>query len=349
MKKILITGSSGLVGSEAVSFFHKKKFKIYALDNDLRGKLFGREHSTNRIKIFQKKNFSNIQFLNISIENYKNLSKIFKKNKFDLIIHAAGQPSHDWSAKDPILDFKVNALGTLNLLELSRIYCPKVVFIFTSTNKVYGDSPNYLRGIKELKTRYEIFNKKKLFSINEKLSIDNTKHSPFGASKASADLMVQEYGKYFGLRSAVFRCGCITGPSHRGAKLHGFLSYLVKCIVKNKKYEIYGYKGKQVRDNIHSYDLIKMFWYFYLKPAYGEIYNAGGGRKNSISILETIALVNKINKGKWNNFVIKKKPRIGDHIWYITNFSKFQKKFKKWKIKYNIKKIIQQLIQENTK
>jgi CDP-paratose 2-epimerase len=347
MKKILITGSSGLVGSEAVDFFYKKKFKIYALDNDLRAKLFGSKSSTKKIKNYQKKKYKNILFFNNNVENFYGLQKIFAANKFDLIIHTAGQPSHDWSAKDPVFDFKINALGTINLLELTRKYCPKAVFIFTSTNKVYGDLPNYLKGIKELKSRYEIYKNKKLFSIDESFSIDNSKHSPFGVSKTSADLMVQEYGKYFALKSAVFRCGCITGPNHRGAKLHGFLSYLVKCIVNNNKYEIYGYKGKQVRDNIHAYDLVNMFWHFYLKPGYGEIYNAGGGRKNSISIKETIDLVNKISKVKWNNFSIKKKPRSGDHIWYVTNFSKFKKKYKEWKIKYNIKSIIEQLVLEN--
>jgi len=346
-KKVLITGSSGLVGSEAVDFFYKKKFKIYALDNDLRGKLFGSSASTEKIKKYQKKKYKNIYFFKKDIRNFHELKKIFSLNTFDLIIHAAGQPSHDWSAKDPLLDFKINALGTANLLELTRKYCPKAVFIFTSTNKVYGDLPNYLSGIKELKSRYEVYKNKKLFSIDENFSIDNSKHSPFGVSKVSADLMVQEYGKYFELKSAVFRCGCITGPNHKGAKLHGFLSYLVKCIISNHKYEICGYKGKQVRDNIHAYDLVNMFWHFYLKPGYGEIYNAGGGRQNSISIIETINLVNKINKSNWKNFTITKKNRLGDHIWYVTNFYKFKKKFKNWKIKYNIKDIIHQLILEN--
>jgi len=312
----------------------------------LRAKLFGKEYSTNIIKKFQKKNYKKIHFLNISIEKHTNLIKIFKKNKFDLIIHAAGQPSHDWSAKDPILDFKVNALGTLNLLELTRKYCLQAVFIFTSTNKVYGDLPNYLNGIKELQNRYEVFIKSKPFAIDEKFSIDDSKHSPFGVSKTSADLMVQEYGKYFKLKTGIFRCGCITGPAHQGAQLHGFLSYLVKCIMNNKKYEIYGYKGKQVRDNIHSYDLVNMFWHFYKKPGFGEIYNAGGGRENSVSILETINLVNKLSKGNWKNFKLNKAPRIGDHIWYITDYTKFKKKYKKWSIKFDIKTIIKQLIEK---
>jgi CDP-paratose 2-epimerase len=348
MKTVLITGSSGLVGSAAVDFFYKKKFRIFALDNDFRGKIFGKNHSTNIIKKYQQKNYSNIIFLNQDIAKIKEMKKIFQYAKFNLIIHAAGQPSHDWSAKDPLLDFNVNAVGTLNLLELTRKNSPKATFIFTSTNKVYGDLPNYLKGLKELPTRYEVYQNKKLFSISENFSIDNSKHSPFGVSKTSADLMVQEYGRYFNLKTGVFRCGCITGPNHQGAELHGFLSYLVKCIVTNKNYTIHGYKGKQVRDNIHSEDLVNMFWHFYHQPGYGEIYNAGGGRENSISILETINLVNKISKKNWNNFKIKKKNRSGDHIWYVTNFNKFKKKFPNWKIKYSNEDIIEQIIWANT-
>ena len=347
MKKVLITGSSGLVGSAAVDFFHKKKFKIFALDNDLRGKIFGKACSTDKIKKYQQEKYSNIVFLRQNIANFNEIKKTFENTKFDLIIHAAGQPSHDWSAKDPILDFSINAVGTLNLLELTRKNSPKAIFIFTSTNKVYGDLPNYLKNIKELPTRYEVYENKKLFSIDENFSIDNSKHSPFGVSKASADLMVQEYGRYFNLQTAVFRCGCITGPNHQGAELHGFLSYLVKCITSNKSYTIYGFKGKQVRDNIHSEDLVDMFWYFYNKPGYGEIYNAGGGRKNSISILEAINLVNQITKKKWNNFKVNKESRSGDHIWYISNYKKFNKKFPTWKIKHSNEDIIEQIIKKN--
>jgi CDP-paratose 2-epimerase len=344
MKKALITGSSGLVGSEAVDFFYKKKFKIYAIDNDLRSLLFGNNASTVSVKNIQKKKYQNTIFLNISITNYKKLENLFAQNKFDIIIHAAGQPSHDWSAKNPIFDFKINALGTLNLLELSRKYCPRTTFIYTSTNKVYGDKPNFIKGLKELDTRYEVFRKKKLFSIDESFSLDGSTHSPFGVSKTSGDLYVQEYGRYFGLKTGVFRCGCITGPNHKGAELHGFLSYLVKCVVYDKHYKIFGYKGKQVRDNIHSKDLIEMFWHFYQNPGYGDIYNAGGGRKNSISILEAIDLINQIAGKKWKNFSFQHEHRIGDHVWYVTNYEKFSKKYPYWKIKYSNKKIIEQII-----
>ena len=345
MKKILITGSSGLIGSEAVIFFLKKKFKVYGIDNDLRSQLFGKKYSTKKFIKNQLK-FTNFNFFNVDLVNYKNTEKIFKKFKFDLIIHTAGQPSHDWSAKDPVLDFKINALATVNLLQLTKLYCPKAVFIFTSTNKVYGDlNKSNFKNIKELPLRYEVFGKKnKLFAINEKFTIDNSTHSPFGVSKTSADLMVQEYGRYFNIKSATFRCGCITGPNHQGAELHGFLSYLVKCVITNKFYKIYGYKGKQVRDNIHSYDLVKMFWEFYKKPGYGEIYNAGGGRKNSISILEAINLINKLTKNNYKNYKVVNKNRKGDHIWYVTDFSKFKNKYKKWKITKDIKTTILEII-----
>lgn len=347
MNKVLITGSSGLIGSEAVDFFYKKKFKIFALDNDLRAKLFGKNYSTNNIKKYQKEKYKNINFINIDIINKKKIENLFKKNKFDLIIHAAGQPSHDWSAKDPILDFNVNAVGTLNLLEMTRNYSPEAVFIFTSTNKVYGDTPNKLKGYVEKKSRFEVIRNKKLYSIDESMSIDYSKHSPFGVSKTSADLMVQEYGKYFGIKSVSFRCGCLTGPRHQGAELHGFLSYLIKCIVKGNHYNIYGYKGKQVRDNIHSYDLVNMFWHYFQNPGYGEVYNAGGGRENSISILETISIVNKILNKKWDKYTFINEARKGDHKWYITNFNKFQKKFKSWKLKYTNLDIIDQIIRSN--
>jgi len=349
MKKILITGSSGLVGSETVDFFAKKNFKIYAVDNDLRSFLFGKKSSTLPIKKIQKEKYSNIFFLNIDIVNFKKLKKIFKGNVFDIIVHTAGQPSHDWSAKDPILDFKVNALGTLNLLELTRAYSPNATFIYTSTNKVYGDNPNFFKGLKELKTRYEVFNGKKLYSVNENLSIDRSTHSPFGASKVSGDLYVQEYGKYFGLKTVCFRCGCITGPNHKGAELHGFLSYLVKCIIEDKSYQIFGYKGKQVRDNIHSRDLVEMFWLFYNNPGYGEVYNAGGGRQNSISILEAIKLTNQITSKNWSKFTITKNNRVGDHIWYITDNTKFKKKYPNWKIKIDNASIIEQIFIEMRK
>lgn len=344
MKKVLITGSSGLVGSECLDFFHKKKFRIYALDNDYRSKFFGKLSSTLKLKKFQKQKYKDVRFINKNLLNYRFLEDFFKNTKLDLIIHTAAQPSHDWSAKDPILDYKVNALATIYLLDLTRKYSPDAVFIHTSTNKVYGDKPNMLTGLRELSKRYEVFNKNKLFSINEEMSIDNSMHSPFGASKTSADIIAQEYGKYFGIKTGIFRCGCITGPNHQGAELHGFLSFLIKCMVQNIDYNIYGYKGKQVRDNIHSKDLTNMFWQYFLNPGYGEVYNAGGGRKNSISILEAIDKINYLGNLKWNKFKTQKKARSGDHIWYITDFTKFKKKFPSWKIQYSNDLIIEQIV-----
>ncbi|MCX6763567.1 MAG: NAD-dependent epimerase/dehydratase family protein, partial [Candidatus Moranbacteria bacterium] len=252
MKKALITGSGGLIGSESVRFFAKKGFEIHGIDNNMREYFFGKEASTKWATDELKKTIGNYHHYKVDIRDNKAIEKIFKKNKFDLIIHTAAQPSHDWAAKEPFTDFSVNANGTLVMLENFRKYCPKAVFIYTSTNKVYGDTPNSLPLV-ELKTRWEI-DKKHPFrkGIDESMSIDQTKHSIFGVSKLAADVMVQEYGRYFNLKTAIFRGGCLTGPNHSGAELHGFLAYLGKCIATGKEYKIFGYKGKQVRDNIHS-------------------------------------------------------------------------------------------------
>ena len=276
------------------------------------------------------------------------MEKLFKKykKKISLIIHCAAQTSHDYGKNFPIIDFNVNATGTLNLLELTKKYCYEAKFIFMSTNKVYGDNPNKLK-VFEKKNRWELKKSDKYFrGIDEKFPIDDCTHSFFGVSKTYADLIVQEYGKNVGLKTVCFRGGCITGPNHSGAKLHGFLSYLVKLSLKNKKYNIIGYKGKQIRDNLHSFDLVNCFWEFYKKPREGEIYNIGGGRYSNCSILEALQIVEKIK-----NIKIKKRfynlPRVGDHIWYISNLSKFKKHYPKWKQKYNTLKIIEELIDKN--
>ena len=280
MSIVLITGSSGLVGSESVDFFSQKGFDVIGIDNNLRRFFFGDEGSTNKIKNSLLKKNKNFKNYNVDIRNYVAVEKIFKKYKknISLIIHCAAQPSHDYAKNFPIMDFNINATGSLNLLELTKNYCPDAPFIFMSTNKVYGDNPNFLPLV-EKKTRWEIKNSHKFKSgIDETMSIDNCTHSFFGASKSYADLIVQEYGKNVGLKTTCFRAGCITGPNHSGAKLHGFLSFLVKASMQNKKYTLIGYKGKQVRDNIHSQDLVSCFWEFYKKPTSGEIYNTGGGR-----------------------------------------------------------------------
>ena len=272
MKKALITGSAGLIGSESAKFFANLGFEIHGIDNDMRKYFFGKEASTAwSLRNLKEQLKDKYTHYDIDIRDSKKLIEVFDKNKFDLIIHTAAQPSHDWAAKEPITDFTINALGTLYLLENFRKYCPEAVFIFTSTNKVYGDIPNSLPLI-ELETRFELPKNHTYYKgIDESMSIDNSMHSIFGASKVAADVMVQEYGKYFGLKTAIFRGGCLTGPDHSGAKLHGFLAFLIKCIARGEKYTIFGYKGKQVRDNIHSYDLVNAFYHFYKKPRKGEV------------------------------------------------------------------------------
>ena len=344
MSIVLITGSCGLVGSESVEFFYKKGFVILGIDNNSRKKFFGETASINWKKNELIKKYKYYRHFNLDIRKYKPLERIFKKykNKISLIIHAAAQPSHDYAKTKINLDFEINAIGTLNLLELTKKYCFKVPFIFMSTNKVYGDNPNKLSLI-EKKKRWEVNNKKYWNGIDENFSIDNCTHSFFGVSKSYGDLLIQEYGKNIGLKTVTFRAGCITGSNHSGAKLHGFLSFLVKSCLKNKKYSIIGHKGKQVRDNIHSSDLINCFWEFYKKPTSGEIYNIGGGRYSNCSILEAIEIIEKeLNIKIKKKFV--KKSRVGDHIWYISNNKKFMKKYPKWKQKFNIRRIILDLI-----
>ena len=345
MKIALITGSCGLVGSESTVYFANKGFKVIGIDNNFRKVFFGKDGDILWIKKKLKKNYKNYTHLNIDIRNYKSLEKIFKKykNKINLIIHAAAQPSHDWAKNKPYVDFDINAKGTLNLLELTKIYSSRTPFIFMSTNKVYGDNPNLLPLI-EKKTRWEISNSNEnKFGIDESMSIDNCTHSFFGTSKSYADLIVQEYGKNIGLKTVCFRAGCITGPNHSGAKLHGFLSYLVKISLIKKKYTILGYKGKQVRDNIHSSDLVECFWEFYKKPTSGQVYNIGGCRFSNCSIIEALNYVEKKTKINIKK-TFKKQNRVGDHIWYISNMKKFKKHYPKWSQKYNTQRILDELI-----
>jgi len=345
MSLAIITGSSGLVGSESVNFFCDKGFDVIGIDNNLRKFFFGNDGSTLWIKKNLQKRNKKFKHLNLDIRNYDGLEKLFGKykQKISVIIHCAAQPSHDYGKKFPFLDFHVNATGTLNLLELTKKFCPHAPFIFMSTNKVYGDNPNNLKII-EKKKRWELKKTDKNFKgIDENFSIDNSTHSFFGVSKTYADLIVQEYGKNVGLKTVCFRGGCITGPNHSGAKLHGFLSYLVKASLVNKKYSLIGYKGKQVRDNLHSHDLVNCFWEFYKKPRYGEVYNMGGGRFSNCSIIEALDLVENLCNIRIKRELIKT-PRVGDHIWYISNLNKFKKHYPKWKQKYNTKKIIEELV-----
>ena len=341
-KTVLVTGSAGLIGSEAVRFFAQKGFKIIGIDNDARKYFFGSDASTlwNSNKL--RKEIKNYIHYGIDIRNQKKIEYIFKKNEFDLIIHTAAQPSHDWAAKEPLTDFTINALGTLILLEAYRRFAPNSVFIFTSTNKVYGDNPNSLP-VKELSSRFEL-SKKHIFynGINESMSLDHNTHSIFGVSKTSADLMVQEYGRYFDLKTGVFRGGCLTGPAHSGAQLHGFLAYLVAAIVNEMEYTIFGYKGKQVRDNIHAYDVVNAFYHFYQNPKKGEAYNLGGSRYSNISVIEAIEKIEKIT-GKKAKIKYNPKNRVGDHIWYISDISKFKNHYPDWEYTYTADKILEEL------
>jgi CDP-paratose 2-epimerase len=347
MKIALITGSCGLIGSESVAFMSDKFDLIVGIDNDLRSYFFGKEASTSWNLDLLKSKYSNYTHRNADIRDFDAITKIFNEfgNDIKLIIHTAAQPSHDWAAREPFTDFTVNANGTLNMLEATRQFAPEAVFVFTSTNKVYGDNPNYLPLI-EKELRWELpenhpFSKN---GIDENMSIDNTMHSLFGASKVAADILVQEYGRYFGLKTGVFRGGCLTGPNHSGTQLHGFLSYLMKCAISGDSYTIFGYKGKQVRDNIHSFDLVNMFWHFYQNPRIGEVYNAGGGRFSNCSMLEAILICEKIS-GKKLNYTLSDQNRKGDHIWYISDVSKFKSHYSQWEYKYDLQNTLEEIFE----
>jgi len=348
MNVAIITGSAGLIGSESVEFFAPRFETIVGVDNNMREYFFGNDGSTswNRSRI--ENSITNYEHNNSDIRNYGDLEKVFKKFGTDikLIVHTAAQPSHDWAAKEPLTDFHINATGTLNLLELTRLHCPKAVFIFTSTNKVYGDNPNYLPLI-EKETRWEIDETHPYFKngIDEKMSLDHAKHSVFGASKVAADIMAQEYGKYFQMNVGVFRGGCLTGPKHSGTQLHGFLAYLMKCAITKKPYTIFGYNGKQVRDNIHSWDLVNLFWHFYQNPKQGEAYNVGGGRFSNCSMIEGITMCEKITGNKMN-YTYSETNRIGDHIWYISDMSKFKEHYPLWSWNYSVMDILFQMFNE---
>jgi CDP-paratose 2-epimerase len=349
MNIILVTGSAGLIGSESVRFFCERGFTVVGIDNNLRKIFFGEDASTdwNRDRLLRDYREKYIHYT-VDIRDHKDITKIFKTYGKDirLIIHAAAQPSHDWAARDPYTDFTVNANGTLVLLENTRQICPNAIFIFCSTNKVYGDNPNFLPLV-EQKLLWEIeethpFSK----CIDETMSIDRCKHSLFGASKVAADILVQEYGRYFDMKTATFRGGCLTGPSHSGTQLHGFLSYLMKCTMTGTHYTIYGYKGKQVRDNIHSYDLVNAFYQFYKSPHVGEVYNIGGGRFSNCSMLEAIQVCEAI-AGKKLNWTYEESNRIGDHIWWISNIGKFKKHYPEWNLTYGIQDILEEIFEQN--
>lgn len=340
MKKILVTGSSGLIGSEVCKYFSNKNFKIFGIDNNQRAVFFGPDGDTrwNQKRLLAEiPNFSHNE---IDIRHRDKVLAFIKNLKPDLIVHTAAQPSHDRAASIPFDDFDVNAVGTLNLLEACRRYCADSPFIHLSTNKVYGDKPNSIK-LKELETRWDYDDPDFAKGINERFSVDQSKHSLFGASKLAADIMVQEYGRYFEMPTCCLRGGCLTGPCHSGVELHGFLSYLIKCNLSEKKYFVYGYKGKQVRDNIHSFDVANFIWHFSETPRCGEVYNIGGGKDNSCSIIEAFKLIQQIT-GKEMKYSIKSDNRIGDHICYYSDLSKIKTHFPRWEISKDLTSIFKE-------
>jgi CDP-paratose 2-epimerase len=350
MSVVIVTGSSGLIGSETVRFFHDKGHDIVGIDNDLRQYFFGKEASTHWNTQKLKKELKRFTHEAIDIRDQEGIFDLFKElgKAITAVIHTAAQPSHDWAAREPFTDFTVNANGTLTLLEATRQFCPEATFIFTSTNKVYGDTPNRLPLV-EQPTRWEINHNHEYFKhgIDETMSIDTSKHSLFGASKVAADILVQEYGRYFGMKTGVFRGGCLTGPAHSGAELHGFLAYLVKCNLQEIPYRIFGYKGKQVRDNIHSYDLVNAFWHFSQNPKSGAVYNMGGSRHSNCSVLEAIHSLQEMT-GKNMKYEVLDQARSGDHIWWISDVRRFQKDFPHWAFRYDLKSILSEIIEASS-
>jgi len=345
MSLAIITGSGGLIGAAAVRFFADKGFDVVGIDNDMRRYFFGEEASTAWSVERLKKEVGSYRHYSIDIRDMESIQALFAEYEGSIatVIHAAAQPSHDWAALEPLTDFTINANGTLILLEATRMFAPGATFIFTSTNKVYGDHPNRLPLV-EQESRWEVDPSHPYHEhgINTTMSLDKCTHSLFGVSKVAADLMVQEYGRYFGVNTACFRGGCLTGSEHSGAELHGFLAYLMKCAIMGRPYQVFGHKAKQVRDNIHSYDLVNMFWNYHQDPRPAAVYNAGGGRHSHCSMLEAIRLCEEI-VGKKLRWEYLEKNRTGDHIWWISDMRDFQRDYPNWTFKYSLMDILQEV------
>ncbi len=345
MAVVVITGAAGLIGSEAALFFAAKGFDVVGIDNDLRRYFFGAEGSSDWRRTRLERELPHYRHVRADIRDQDAMEAVYRRygSEIHLVIHTAAQPSHDWAAREPLTDFTVNANGTLVLLEMTRRYCPEAPFVFTSTNKVYGDTPNRLPLV-ELETRWAVdaSHPYSRHGIDESMSIDMSMHSVFGASKVAADVMVQEYGRYFGLRTVCFRAGCLTGPGHSGAELHGFLSYLVKCAVGDRPYTVFGYRGKQVRDIIHSYDLVHAFWHFFQAPRAGEVYNIGGGPASNCSMLEAIALTEHLT-GRPMRWAYSDVNRAGDHIWWVSDIRRFQEHYPDWRLTYPLEEIVAEI------
>jgi CDP-paratose 2-epimerase len=341
MPVALITGSAGLVGGAAVARFARRGWQIVGVDNDQRQRFFGPSGSTRDTRAALQTEFAAYAHHDIDVRDEPAIERLFADHGRDiaLVVHAAAQPAHDWAAGAPLVDFRINAVATLHLLEMTRLHCPDAVFIYVSTNKVYGDAPNALPLVEQA-TRWEVDPSHEYGAngISEAMSIDRSLHSLFGCSKLSADIMVQEYGRYFGLRTACFRCGCITGGDHAAVEQHGFLAYLMRCAVGRQPYVIHGYKGKQVRDHIHAEDLAAAFEQFYLRPRIAEVYNMGGGRDCNSSLLETIALCERLS-GNRLSVTYSDQPRTGDHIWWISDVRKFRRDYPDWQCRYDLEAI----------
>lgn len=348
MKKLLVTGSSGLIGSEVCTYFAENGWMVYGIDNNQRAVFFGPQGDTRwNQKRLSEKLGNSFHHVELDIRDRAGIINFVRETAPDAIVHTAAQPSHDKAAAIPFDDFETNAMGTLNMLEAAKRACPESPFVHMSTNKVYGDKPNSI-ALAELQTRWDYADPLYSNGIAEDFSIDQSKHSLFGASKVAADIMVQEYGRYFGMPTCCLRGGCLTGPNHAGVELHGFLNYLVKCNLEGKEYKVFGYKGKQVRDNIHSYDVARFIHAFINTPRQAEIYNIGGGRNNSCSIWEAFALTEKYSgKGMYHTYVDEN--RIGDHICYISDLTKMKAHYPGWDISISLEETIGQIVAVQTK
>lgn len=341
--KILVTGSNGLIGSEVCLYFADRGFEVHGIDNNQRAVFFGPQGDTRWNQGRLKNSITFFYHHEVDVRDRDTVDSTVKELLPHLIVHAAAQPSHDLAASIPFDDFETNAVGTLNLLEATRRYCPESPFVYMSTNKVYGDAPNSIL-LEELQTRWEYADVDFQEGIPEGFTIDQSKHSLFGASKVAADVMVQEYGRYFGMPTCCLRGGCLTGPQHSGVELHGFLSYLIKCNIEGKEYKVYGYKGKQVRDNIHSEDVAAFMFQFYLNPKCAEVYNLGGGKQNSCSIFEAFELTRSIT-GRRQKYTYIDQNRNGDHICYYSDLRKMKSHYPGWSITKSLPQIIQEISQ----
>jgi CDP-paratose 2-epimerase len=348
MPTVIVTGSGGLIGSEAVKHFVRAGYDVVGIENDMRARFFGPEASTARTTRSLLEAHPEFRSIDLDIRDGDGIRRVFEEHRrsLELVIHTAAQPSHDWAASEPHTDWSVNATGTLNLLEASRHVTPDATFIFMSTNKVYGDRPNFLPLI-DVGERLELPEDHRYFGgIDTSMSIDTCMHSLFGVSKAAADLMVQEYGRYFDIPTVCFRGGCLTGPAHAGARLHGFLSYLMKCTVTGDLYTVYGYDGKQVRDNIHSNDVVAAMEAFHRKPRAAAVYNLGGGRESNCSMREAIAMCERIS-GRELSWTVSDEARMGDHRWWISDFGEFQRDYPEWRLEYDLETTLREIHDHN--